>query len=90
MKYLMVALGFANGLPCPHTGQYLRSFDHEAADGLGYGVFTPIRKRAKRFASHEELFEFWKKVPKCRPLRPDGKPNRPLTALTVTMEPVDE
>jgi hypothetical protein len=90
VKYLMVALGFANGVPCPHAGQYLLSFDHEHDDGLGWGEFTKNRAKAKRFDTREELFEFWTRVPKCRPLRPDGQPNRPMTALSVTTEPVDE
>jgi hypothetical protein len=85
----MVAVEFANGVPCPHAGQYLKSFDHDTDDGLGFGVFTKSKKRAKVFDSHEQLFEFWKKQSTTRPLRPDGEPNRPLTALTVTIEPID-
>jgi len=88
-KYVMVALGFANGRFCPHEGQYLRSFDHEHDNGMGWGEFTSNIARAKKFDTREELFEFWTKVPKCRPIRPDGQPNRPLTALSVTVEPIE-
>lgn len=89
-KYVMRALGFANGVPCPHRGQYLMSFDHEHGNGLGWGEFTRDITKAKKFDTKEELFAFWTKVPKCRPLRPDLQPNRPLTALSVTTEPIDE
>lgn len=90
MKYLMVAVEFANGTPCPHAGHYLKKFDHEYDNGVGFGVFTPHRRKAKRFDTREELFEFWKRQSKRRPIRADGQPNRPLTALTVTIEPIEE
>jgi hypothetical protein len=90
MKYLMVAVEFANGVPCPHAGHYLKKFDHDHDRGRGFGVFTPHRRKAKRFDTQEELFEFWKRQSKRYPIRSDGEPNRPLTALTVTIEKVDE
>jgi hypothetical protein len=90
IRYLMKAVEFADGTPCPHAGQFLRDFDFEYHDGLGFGHFTHLRRRAKKFDSKEQLFEFWKQQPKCRPLRSDGEPNRPLTCLTVTIEPLIE
>jgi hypothetical protein len=90
MKYVIIAVGFENGTHCPHAGQFLKSFDHDAHDGQGFGVFTKSLARAKRFDTREELFAFWQQQSTVRPLRPDGKPNRPLTALTVTTEPVEE
>jgi hypothetical protein len=90
MKYVMIALGFANGTPCPHAGQYLKSFDHEAYNGQGFGMFTKALARAKRFDSREDVFAFWSKQSERHPLRSDGKPNKPLTALSVNVEPVNE
>jgi hypothetical protein len=90
MKYVIIALGFENGTPCPHAGEYLKSFDHEVYDGQGLGVFTKSLARAKRFDTHEDVFAFWNMQSASRPLRPDGKPNKPLTALSVKIEPVDE
>jgi hypothetical protein len=43
---------------------------------------------AARFTVREWV-ELSRASPKCRPLRPDGKPNRPITALTVRVVPVD-
>jgi hypothetical protein len=80
---LIQAIGFANGMPCPHAGQYLESFDHEVFNGEGYGEFTPDPAKAKRFPDFAAAVLFWRRPSKVRPRRPDGEPNRPLTALTV-------
>jgi len=70
-------------------GEYLMRADIEAYDGRGYAEFTKKVKKAKRFASYDEAFEFWRAQSKTRPLRPDGRPNRPLTAFNITIERVD-
>jgi hypothetical protein len=86
--YFIRAVGFANGAPCPHEGEYLKSFDHDTPDGLGYGEFTRDLSEAKLFASRARALEFWRRPSRSRPLRPDGEPNRPLTCLTVAVEPL--
>lgn len=80
------AEGFVNGASCPHRGQYLKSFDFDAYGGQGFGEFTKDRAQAKVFKDAGEAMTFWKTVSKVKPRRPDGKPNRPLTALTVALE----
>lgn len=86
MTHIIRVEGFANGAPCPHAGMYVESGDHEAYGGTGHFEFTPDPRRAMQFATPGEAFEFWRRVPKSKPTRPwDGKPNRPLTAATVTM-----
>lgn len=89
MTYLIRAVGFANGTPCPHAGQYLQSFDHEAHGGIGFATFTNDPTKAMHFKTNIEALEFWRKVPNNKRLREDGKPNRPLTALTVTITRAD-
>lgn len=86
--YAIKAEGFANGVHCPHAGAYLKAFDFEHENGIGWGEFTRDPARAKAFASAGEAMEFWRTQSKVRPLRPDGRPNRPLTALTVSVEPL--
>lgn len=81
--YVIKILGFANGAECPHAGAYLKSFDHEADNGRGYGEFTPELANAMRFSGKNDALLFYLKVPRCKPKREDGKPNRPLTAATV-------
>lgn len=80
MMYILKVLGFANDAPCSIAGQYLKSFDHDTADGRGFGVFTRDQAEAMRFESGPDCHSFWKRQSKTVPLRPDGEPNRPLTA----------
>jgi hypothetical protein len=86
MKYVICAIAFANGAPCPHAGQWLAHFDHDAFGGQGWGEFTDKINHAKRFDTFEEAMAFWNKQSTVMPLRPDGRPNKPLTALTATIE----
>ncbi len=80
---VMRILGFASGAPCPFAGEFLKSFNFEFADGVGRGVFTSNVEDAMEFETVSAAAEFWKTVPKCRPIREDGEPNRPLTCSTV-------
>jgi hypothetical protein len=41
------------------------------------------------FEDHAAAMEVWTRQSRVRPLRPDGKPNRPLTAYTISIEPLD-
>ena len=63
--------------------EYLMSFDPEAAHGRGKIATTTDITKAKRFPSFQAVMEEWKTQSKTVPLRPDGKPNRPLTAFTI-------
>lgn len=74
-------------------GQYLKEYDpnRDGADPAGTPMLahiavTPDRAEAMQFASLEELRKCWLLVDQRNPLRPDGKPNRPLTAFTVAAE----
>jgi hypothetical protein len=86
--YLIRAIGFAHGDECPHAGQWLETFDHDAWGGQGEGKFTSDPAKAKQFTSQAKAMEFWRKTSRVRPVRLDGKPNRPLTALTIEVEPM--
>lgn len=86
MKTIILAIEFANGAPCPHANQWLQSFDHDACDGQGHGEFTLDPDKAMRFSDSAEAMEFWGRQSTVRPLRPDGEPNKPLTALTCAIE----
>lgn len=67
------------------SGDYLRSYDGEAHEGRGYAVWTRDPALALRFETGAEAMRFWTQQPVSRPLRPDGRPNRPLTAFTVSI-----
>jgi len=89
MTYRIKVRGWASDAPCPHVGQYVLSFDFDAHGGIGFGVFTPDRASAMTFASFADAMTFWKTTSKARPIRWDGRPNRPLTAATVEIEDDD-
>lgn len=80
----------ADGQHSPYDGQYLQSFDFEAHGGQGEAAYTPNLALALKFQEHEAAFAFWKTQSKVRPIRPDGKPNRPLTAATVEIVRLSE
>jgi hypothetical protein len=68
------------------VGWWLKSFDPEAFDGRGDALFTDRPDLALRFETLGEAFELWRRQSRCRPLREDGEPNRPLTAFSVTFD----
>lgn len=68
------------------SGAWLASFDPEAHEGYGEVVFTLIPARIMRFADAAQAMEYIRQVPRARPVRGDGKPNRPLTAYTWQVE----
>ena len=87
MRYRIKIEGLADGRPTPVDGSWLKWMDFDARDGRGVAQGTFIPEHAMVFSSHAEALTFWQTQSKVRPLRPDGKPNRPLTAYTVTVEP---
>lgn len=72
----------------PPVGLYLERYDPEAHDGLGDARWTETMAAALVFADVRAAMECWLTVPRCRPVRPDGRPNRPLMAYTVEFAPV--
>jgi hypothetical protein len=72
----------------PPVGQYLASYDPEANDGQGEVVWTAKLAGAMVFPTAVEAIQCWGTVPVTRPVRADGKPNRPLTAFTIATETV--
>jgi hypothetical protein len=70
----------------PWAGAYLKAYDPEAHDGQGFAEWTMDPAEALRFENAVDALEFWRQVPKSRPVRGDGQPNRPLTAYTIAVE----
>ena len=54
-------------------------------DNCSTWKFCQNKKKAQSFI-FEEAFELYRKISVKQPLRADGKPNRPLTAFTVSFE----
>lgn len=90
MPTVMIQRGDPYGHRLPGDGQYLKSFDFEAHDGRGEITMTPNIGEAMKFSTFVEAWEFWHTVPKCKPLRDDGEPNRPLTAANWEFKTFEE
>lgn len=85
MSYVLQALE-----PASIEGQYLEWFDLDAhAPGRSYPTgqvgFTPTLARALCFDTLEQALEVWNGQSTSAPMRPDGKPNKPLTAFTMNV-----
>lgn len=71
-----------------HAGQYLRTY-HDTTDGRGAFTFTPDPREAKQFETMEAALEFWRHQSITRPIRADGKPNRPMTIFHCMVETLE-
>lgn len=89
MQYV-IRLEAKAGTVIDPRGSYLAAYDPDAYDGGGYAEWTKVMAQALRFASAGEAMACWRQQSMVRPLRDDGEPNRPLTAYSVTIEPVPE
>lgn len=86
MATIIRCLGYANGAPCNVLEAMLKAYDPEFKHGLGKADWTYDVRRAMKFKDHTAAWELWHKTSKTRPKRPDGQPNRPLTAFNVSFE----
>lgn len=88
MSFVMICQGRAHDGQGP-VGQYLKSFDPEAFGGRGAINWTADLDHAMRFSTLEALLTEWKRSPKSHPIRlSDGRPNRSLTAFSISTEQV--
>jgi hypothetical protein len=73
--------------PQPHS--YFTDDGGAVVHGMFGGIIhlTPHREDALQFPSSAEAMAAWNTASQHRPKRPDGRPNKPLTALTVEVEP---
>lgn len=78
------------GLDPEAERRWLRAIDVDAYGGRGLVTWTTDRSKAMRFADLGEAFECWRRQSTVVPLRDDGKPNRPLTAFTITFDVIED
>lgn len=89
-EVLIKIIGLANGGYHPRIGQYVVAFDPTVgADGMVFLETTADPTRATRYADFAAAFELWRAVSPNRPVRSDGKPNRPMTIFTVEFVSVE-
>lgn len=70
------------------TGEYVRRFDPDGGDPAvayptGLLETTPDHAEALAFDTAGDALDCWRCQSRRTPLRPDGRPNRPMAALTV-------
>jgi hypothetical protein len=75
------------------SGHFVQAFDPDVhAPGIHYPTgfvhFTEERDLALHFKTLKEAAAFVRQPSKVTPLRPDGKPNRPLMFWSLIIEPV--
>jgi hypothetical protein len=91
-EYVLVCWGPAVPIPeLQHLfGSYLEWSDVDANDGRGDAAWTRDIDKAMKFTSFSAAIECWQQRSMVRPRRPDGLPNRPLTAFTVEPRKVED
>lgn len=67
---------------------WLKDFDFDAGGGAGFLTATPNRDEAKVFEDVAALHAYYTTQSTVLPLRPDGKPNRPLSGFTIEARPL--
>lgn len=93
IRYVALAGGVTAGSDLAAPGDYLKEYDPDAGPEGGpvTGIvdWTSDPAEALQFESGLAAMLCWRQVSKRQPLRADGKPNRPLTAVSVAIEPLD-
>lgn len=62
---------------------FVKHYDPDAADGRGELELTTDVGEAKEFKTLQALYELWTATSAKKPIREDGQPNRPLTAMNI-------
>lgn len=75
------------GGPSNLDGTYVKRYDPNARGGRGAVEGTHDPRKAMQFEDGGKAFAFWRQTSTVLPKRPDGRPNRPLTAFTVEFMP---
>jgi hypothetical protein len=86
MEYIIQLIALANGARDPAEGIYVKDYDPAAWGGRGDLVTTAEKDAARRFPDSAAATQYWRQSVGTRP---DGKPNRPLTAWTVDIQPIE-
>jgi hypothetical protein len=70
----------------PHAGAFLKRYDPDFRDGAGLVEVTEDPSQAQLFPDTVSAWEEWRRPSIVHPVRlTDGKPNRPMSAWTITV-----
>lgn len=87
-EVIVMVVGNSGGGTTPHDGRYVVHWDPHTEYGILKLTSSVQRGLARRFASAEQVLKEWRTISKHHPVRPDGKPNRPLSGITISVEPL--
>ena len=68
---------------------WVMEMDVDANEGRGGTTFTRMPHHAKQWPSMQAAFLAYRQQSKVKPLRDDGKPNRPMLAFTIEIRRID-
>jgi len=86
IKFTRIVGGNLSALrPADYENKYVVAADD--VEQPSSWVFTADVSRARAFRDLGEAHQFYMRACRNHPLRPDGKPNRPLTAFSVLFLP---
>jgi hypothetical protein len=88
--YVMLLVELRSGDFHPHAGSYVLSYDADAESGRGRLTTTRDPGKAKTWPTSEDATKAWTVTSRTRPVRSDGRPNRPLTAWSVEIMPLGD
>ena len=83
---IMRLVALADGSPHPLAGRYVVDYDPTILPGGVVKLDTTDDPRLAKRLDAGTALAWWKAVSPNMPTRPDGKPNRPLTAFSVVIE----
>lgn len=89
-KVVLKIVGNSAGGDPSFNGKYLTVYTPNGFGGNGLIATSVFIREAKLFNDSIEALNCWRQVSKTHPVRPDGKPNRPLTAYTVELVTVGD
>jgi hypothetical protein len=95
-EVVIQVMGLINGGATGFDKQFVVEYDAsrsgvEPLTGLpmlAYLRTTPNVEEATRYTT-EAAFELWRSVDQRNPVRPDGRPNRPFTAFSISVSAPD-
>lgn len=92
MSFGIRVVGFAGKVRVdstrPNPGSWVKEYDPDAYEGGGFADFTDNVDEALKFETVADAWRFWTQESTVKPIREDGRPNRPLTSLNVSIEPI--
>jgi hypothetical protein len=90
-RYAMQLISWADGQPLNCAGEYVKSVDVQLAPiTTEWLTTTPNLREAYLWPNARAISDTYYEVLKSEPVRPDGEPNRPLTAVEVKLIKVEK